>query len=256
MRQRRSFYDMEDYYYQDDCCDKCGKKECGCERGELVEEVVFSDDVQKTAEFILPAALGPLNGGGALPPSTVVDALVGALGLTGLVNLRVNPDFTGIQQEVTVIKDKVINLGFIPATIDIEETTAGVVSVSIPIRIFFQEHTDCPGICPGDQVTETVPEPEAVLNQPLITTDASGGTVINFLLFKAVLRTNITVIRRGVKRNGKVEPLNPHRCKQNGMPVTINTPLNLTPNTTDLSTGGGGGGVTGASAPASNNANQ
>lgn len=207
-------------------CNQCGSDHCKCfkkhDEGALVEKVVCSKSVQKTAEFLLPAAIGPLG------PGSILDFLTGLV--PTLVNATVTPDLNNIQQEVTVIKDKIINLGFIPATLDID--LAGTV-FNVPIRIFFQEHTDCPGACPGDTVTETPPVVEAVLNQPLLGTDSSGGLVVNLLLFKAILRTHITVTRRGIVKNGKFCDLDDRRCEQTG-PITINSPQRLTPNTSPI----------------------
>lgn len=229
----------EDYHQNHDCCDRCHKdyKFCSCkeeyqEEGALVEKVICSKDVQKTAEFLLPAAIGP---------NPLLDLVLGLL--AGLVNVRVTPDFSNIQTEVTVIKDQVINLGYIPARLDIEGelVLGGVPIVSIPIQIFFQEHTHCPGVCPGDQVIETRPVVDAVLNQPLLA-NVGGETVLNLLLFKAVIRTHITVVRQGIQRCGKICDLDSRRCDTSGLPQTINSPLSGTPNTTQLTAPGGGGG--------------
>ncbi|MFC3039960.1 hypothetical protein ACFOGI_06815 [Virgibacillus xinjiangensis] len=215
-RDHRDFDRRDDKHH----CDRCGHYHCECGRqGELVEKVILSKEVQKTAEFALPAAIGPLTPGlPALPD------IIGLLG--GVVNATIEPNFNNIQQEVTVLKDKVINLGYIPATLNV--TLAAGDPLEIPIRIFFQEHTHCPGICPGDTVTETRPEVEAVLNEPLVGTDASGATFINLLLFKAVVRTHITVTRQGIERNGKFYDLNNRRCEPTTTPVPIETPLDLT----------------------------
>lgn len=235
MSQRRNYYNARNHYQQDDQCDRCNRDfdDCNCYKnhteGALVEKIVCSRDVQKTAEFLLPAAVGP---------NPLLDLVLDLL--AGIVNVRVTPNFAGIQSEITVIKDQVINLGYIPATLDIEGTILGLVDVRLPIQIFFQEHTHCPGACPGDQVIETAPVVDATLNQPLI---ASGpnGTSLNLLLFKAVIRTHITVVRQGIERNGKICDLDSRRCDTQGLPSTINSPLNVTPNTTTLGGAGGGG---------------
>src|SRR5699024_12115014 len=111
----------------------------------------------------LPAAVGP---------NPLLDTVLDLL--AGIVNVRVTPDFTNIQSEITVIKDQVMNFVYIRATLDIEGTILGLVDVSLPIQIFFQEHTDCPGACPGDQVIETPPVVDAILNEPLIATGPNG----------------------------------------------------------------------------------
>jgi|SRR5690625_820283 len=217
----------EGHHHKHDHCDRCHKdyEFCSCkpqyhDEGALVEKVICSKDVQKTAEFLLPATLGPLT----LPANII--ALLG-----GLVNVRVTPDLNNIQSEVTVIKDQVINLGYIPATLDID--LGAPTLTRIPIQIFFQEHTDCPGVCPGDQVIETPPVVDAILNEPLLST-SNDQTVINLLLFKAVIRTHITVIRQGIQRNGKICDLDSRRCDTDGLPRTINSPVSGTPNTSPL----------------------
>ncbi len=233
MRQRRSFYGhgYEKNYCDDNCtCDKC------TEQAALVEKVVCSKDVQKTAEFLLPFSVGPLTDAGALTPEELLGALAAAFGLTGgFVNIRVTPDYTRVEQEVTVIRDKIINLGYIPATLDVE-VTPGVIGPRIPIHIHFQEHTDCPGVYPGDQVVESTPVVEAEFNEPLVSIDEGGGTVVNFHLFKAILRTHLTVIRQGIEKNGKFCDLDRNRREPTRLPATINTPFNLTPNTTTVFT--------------------
>lgn len=248
MYKRNNFYNayndnQNDYHRHDDrdlapssSCDRCHSDHCSCHekprsQGALVEKVICSKDAHKTAEFTLPAALGPFGAGDAL--------LTGILGLLtglipGLVNIRVTPNYAGIEQEITVLKDTVVNFGFVPATIDVI-VAGGVVELSIPIRVFFQEHTHCPGARPGDVVFETDPVVEAQLIQPLIGTD-DGGTVINLLLFKAILRTHITVVRQGIERDGKFCDLDTHDKHRNG-PIPINTPQNLISNSSAL-TGG------------------
>src|SRR5699024_1822722 len=110
-----------------------------------VEKVVCSENVQRTAEFALPFTL---------EPGPAVDALLGLA--AGITNVSVTPNYAGIQQEVTVLRDKVIHFGYVPATVNVTGTIPGLpANPSFPIRILFQEHTDCPGACPGDQVIES-----------------------------------------------------------------------------------------------------
>jgi len=246
MSQRRNYYHASNsHHHKQNRCGRCHNDfdRCNCkehhEQGALVEKVVCSQDVQKTAEFLLPAAVGP---------NPLLDLVLDLL--AGIVNVRVTPDFSNIQSEITVIKDQVINFGYIPATLDVEGTILGIVDISLPIQIFFQEHTDCPGACPGDQVIETPPVVDAVLNEPLIAT-GPNGTSLNLLLFKAVIRTHITVIRQGIERNGKICDLDSRRCDPTGAPIAINSPLNTTANTTAL----GSAATPSSPAPASNPGN-
>ncbi|TMN21754.1 hypothetical protein [Lentibacillus cibarius] len=212
---------------------------CGCQKGQychkckpqhpdqgaIVQRVVCSKEVQKSAELLLPAALGPLSetGVNGITPGSLIGGIEQLLGLTGgaLVNIRVSPDFTAIQQEATVIKDKVINMGYIPATLDVV-VTGGTVTLSIPVRIFFQEHTDCPGARPGDQIIETDPVVEADFYQDLLTTDASGSTVVNLLLFKAIVCSHLTIYRPAIEKNGELCDID--SCSSPDGPVTIKSP--------------------------------
>jgi len=226
------------YHSKKECFDKeddcCSAHHDPCENTTLVDKVICSKDVQKVAEFALPVAIGPLGAGSGLL-TDILDLIAGLV--PGLVNVRVTPNLNAIQQEVTVVKDKIINLGTIPATLDVEIVTLPL--LRIPIQIFFQEHTDCPGVCPGDTVVETRPVAEAVLNQPLIGTTPDGATFINLLLFKAVVRTHLTVTRQVIKsKDGSTCDANPHRCDPTGTPGIINTPINLTPSTTPNGTPG------------------
>ena len=227
MTKRRNFYHRQAHHREDTCrhgrviekCDVCHE-----EQGELVEKVICTENVQRTAELALPVSLAP---------GPVVDAILGLL--PGVTNVVVTPDYSGIQQEITVLKDEVIHFGYVPATIDVTGTIPGLpANISIPIRVYFQEHTDCPGVCPGDYVIESKPQVDAELNEPLINQEP-GGASLNLLLFKAVIRSQLTVVRKGVERDGKICDLDPRRCYPNVRPETINSPLNLT---TGINTGG------------------
>lgn len=248
MYKRNNFYNayndnQNDHHRHDDRdlapssnCDRCHSDHCSCHekprsQGALVEKVICSKDAHKTAEFALPAALGPFGAG-----DTILTGVLGLLTglIPGLVNIRVTPDFANIEQETTVIKDTVINFGFVPATIDVV-VAGGIVDLSLPIRVFFQEHTHCPGARPGDLVFETDPVVEATLNQPLIGSD-DGATVLNLLFFKAILRTHITVVRQGIERDGKFCDLDNGNKYQNG-PIQINSPQNMISNSSSLAAG-------------------
>ncbi|MDY0405031.1 hypothetical protein P5G51_006125 [Virgibacillus sp. 179-BFC.A HS] len=231
MSQRRNFHnnykralrDVEDchckHHKDFEDCDVCNREE-----GELVERVVCSKNVQSVAEFALPASV---------EPGPVLDLLLGLL--AGLTNIVVTPNYAGIQQEITVIRDKIIVLGFIPATLDVTGTLFGILNPRIPIRIYFQEHVECPGVCPGDQIIQSTPTVEAELRQPLLAT-GPNGTSLNLFLFKAIVRMHVTAVRTGIERNGKICDLDNRRCTPVTGPVEINSPVNLSANTTALST--------------------
>ncbi|WP_404449368.1 hypothetical protein LG307_07145 [Sutcliffiella horikoshii] len=217
---------------KDICCDKPKRKD----EAILVNKVICSKSVQKTAEFALPFAIGPLGatGVGGITPAALAGLLNTLFGITvaveeilaGLVSVRVRPVFNEIESEITVVKDKIINLGFVPAFLEVRILGSAVPLLSLPIRIYFQEHTDCPGVCPGDTVTETPYVVEATLDQELIQIE-NGNLVLNLLLFKAILRTTITATRPTLVDpydHDCVRDVNEHRCDPNETPRTINFP--------------------------------
>jgi hypothetical protein len=107
-----------------------------------------------------------------------------------------------------------------------------VVLPPVNVNIPFQEHTDCPGACPEDTLTETPLVVEGIFNQPgVLTTATVGGVTLNVLgiLFKIILHTTITVVRPVlVDKHGDVCDVNFDRCDDNGTPPTFTLPS--TPN--------------------------
>jgi hypothetical protein len=165
--------------------------------------------VQKVAETIIPLTeLGiVLTPGEPIPLITLT------------------PDVGGIVQNRTILRDKVVNIGFVPATI----TVAGVatpVSVSLP----FQEHTDCPGACPEDTLIEAPLQVEATIIQP-IPLVAVGGVLpgVAAAVFKVILRTTITVVRPLIAKTHHgafdcLQDVNTNRCETT-TPPTISFPF-------------------------------
>ncbi|WP_042220518.1 hypothetical protein [Oceanobacillus manasiensis] len=263
MYKRNNFYNayndnQHDHHRHDDrdlapssSCDRCHSDHCSCHerprsQGALVEKVICSKDAHKSVEFALPVAVGPFGFGDGL--LGLILAILGSILQDG-TNITVTPDYNNIKQETTVLKDTVINFGYVPAELNISIAPLIDLGVlSIPIRIFFQEHTHCPGARPGDLVFETDPVVEAQLLQPLIGSD-DGSVVFNLLLFKAIFRTHITVVRQGIERDGKFCDLD-NRDKHRNGPIPINSPQSTrgaglpTPNGA-----GGGGGVVPPPAP-------
>src|SRR5699024_7835698 len=145
-------------------------------------------------------------------------------------------NYAGVQQEATALNDAVMVFGNIPATLNV---TANAplppgLPLNIPIQIFFQETMDCPGACPGDQVIVRDPVVEKTLNQPLLGTGPNGGLVVNLLLFKAVIRTHVTLVRTGIEKDGKFVDLESRHYDPINIPRTINTPYDITPLTSPL----------------------
>ncbi|MGG0251590.1 hypothetical protein ABEY24_25200 [Peribacillus frigoritolerans] len=170
----------------------------------LVDSVICSKEVKKVTELDIPLAILPIEigPGGILTPE-----------------LSITVDSSGISQNVIVLKDMVVNIGYVPASSFVGGTLLG--SANIP----FQEETDCPGVCPGDIAVESPLQVEAIIIQPLPNAIipaliASGPTDIARV--KIILRTTITVIRPIIKsKDGCLIDVNPARCE-------APTPLNIT----------------------------
>ena len=168
----------------------------------LVNSVVGSKMVQKVAEITLPLGV------------------FGEIDLADILSVTVVPNLAGITHNVRVIRDKVVNIGLIPATITVtlvDVATPVVITTSIP----FQEHTDFPGACPEDIVTESPFVVEATFTQPgvPIVTGPVVGDLLTGILFKVVLRTTITVTRPIIMdSHGGICDVNDRRCDDTGTP--------------------------------------
>lgn len=174
----------------------------------LVNSVVCSKTVQKVAEVTLPITI-----------------FTGLTALEDILSITVVPNVSGITQNARIIKDKVVNIGLIPATITI--TIAGValpavLTTSLP----FQEHTDCLGACPQDTLQETPLEVEGIFIQPGVPVlDVAGLTLVEGILFKIILRTTLTVTRPViVDGDGEVCDVVPNRCDPSTTPPTFTLP--------------------------------
>lgn len=175
----------------------------------VVNSLVCTKTVQKVAEITLP-----------------ITAFAGLALLEELVSINVTPDLTAITQNVRVIKDKVVNIGLIPATI-----TVSILDIDLPVSITtslpFQEHTDCPGACPEDTVTETPLEVEGIFIQPgvPVITGPVVGDLVTGILVKVILRTTFTVTRPLiVDQNGNTCDANPNRCDNGSTPPVFVLP--------------------------------
>lgn len=223
-------------------CDSCGHKpsQCNCHFKSinkpvhlnsdcvLVNSVVCTKTVQKVAEVVLP-----------------ITVFAGLGALEDLVAVDVVPNLAGVTMNASVIRDKVVNIGVIPATITV--TIAGVaLPVTLTTSLPFQEHTDCPGACPGDTLTETPLEVEGIFVQPGVpVVGITGVTLVEGILFKIILRTTLTVTRPLIAKSNNLnfdclQDVNPHRCETTTTPTTIQFP---TPPGGGLLGGGGGGGL-------------
>lgn len=173
----------------------------------LVNSVVGSKMVQKVAEITLPALA------------------FGGIELADIVSIVVVPNVAGITHTATVIRDKVVNIGLIPVTITIT-LVGGVVVAPLTTSIPFQEHTDFPGACPEDIVTETPFVVEGIFNQPGVPViDALGVITLTGILIKVVLRTTITVTRPIIMdANGGICDVNDRRCETPTTPPTFTLP--------------------------------
>ncbi len=172
----------------------------------LVNSVVGTKTVQKVAERTIP----------------LTD--LGIPVLSDIVSITVTPDLDGITQNARIIKDKVVNIGLVPATVSIT-----VLDVALPITfttsIPFQAHTDFPGACPQDMLQETPFEIEGVFTQQVPGVDVAGVVTLAGILVKVVLRTTITVTRQVIKDpEGNFCDVDPNRCEKPGTPPSFNFP--------------------------------
>lgn len=188
---------------------QCNKRECyECDFNErekcpphlasdcvVVNSVICSKKVHKIAELSIPIpTLGDII---TIGPGGVISPLV-----------TLTPDLQNIVSQVTVVKDMVINTGYLPANI----TVLGL-PLPIQINIPFQQETLCPGVCPEDTIHESSFKIEAVVTQGI---EALGVSVAS-ILFKVVLSTNLTVTRPVITKatNLKVvKDVNEDRCNQ------------------------------------------
>jgi hypothetical protein len=146
----------------------------------LVNSVVCSKTVQKVAEATLPIGI-----------------FLATLTLTDIISINVVPNLSAITTNARIIKDKVVNIGLIPATITIATTIVGSELLTFNTTIPFQEHTDCPGACPEDLLQETPLQVEGIFVQPGVPVlDVAGLTLVEGILVKIILRTTITVTRQ------------------------------------------------------------
>ncbi|MEA3577714.1 hypothetical protein [Peribacillus frigoritolerans] len=178
----------------------------------LVNSVVGSKMVQKVAELTLPLGL------------------FAGVELADIVSITVVPNLAGITHNVRVIRDKVVNIGLIPVTITIT-VLDGTVIAPITTSIPFQEHTDFPGACPEDIVTESPFVIEGIFTQtgvPVI--DVAGLLLVTGILVKVVLRTTITVTRPVIMdSHGGICDVNDRRCENPTTPPIFNLPAPPTP---------------------------
>ncbi|CAH0282227.1 hypothetical protein SRABI84_03946 [Peribacillus simplex] len=212
-------FERNDHKDHKDSCKSCGhhdKSACDCNFRSIKKDVKLNSDcfvvnsvvcskmVQKVAELTLPFSLFA---------GTLTSA-------SQIVSIVVTPNLAGIVHNKTIIRDKVVNIGFVPASIVLTfiATPGGTPTVlpAVNVNLPFQEHTDCPGACPEDTLTETPLVVEGIFNQPGVSTTATvGGVTLNVLgiLFKIVLRTTITVTRPViVDKHGGICDINDRRC--------------------------------------------
>ncbi|GIN56752.1 hypothetical protein J8TS2_10710 [Lederbergia ruris] len=138
--------------------------------------------------------------------------------------ITLTPNVAGIVQNSMVLRDEVVNTGYVPATINVVGVPTPV-TVSLP----FQQHTPCPGACPEDTLTEAPLEVESIIIQPIPLAVVAGTVGVASALFKVILRTTITVTRPMVGKLNQRDlsnlcDVNHHRC-ENGAPRTIQFPL-------------------------------
>lgn len=203
----------------------------------LEERVICSKVVQKVAQIDIPLFslnIALANAG----RSDFVEIGPGGT-LTPAVDLIV--DESGISQNIVLLRDKVINLGFVPVTITVGGIPVSFIIFEIPavggtttvVTLPFQEETDCPGACPEDTVIEAPLQVETSIVQPIpaVLSNFIGqiASAQNTIRFKVILRTTITVVRPVIRsKDSCFSDVNQHRCETpNPSSVTLPVP---TPN--------------------------
>lgn len=191
------------------CNEKKQQKPCKPEVECLkVNSVICSKTVQKVAEITLPT----LDVG--IPADTDL----------ALVDFNVVPIPSRIVMRGTLVNGKVINSGYVPVAVTI--IIAGVSLPSFTLNLPFQEETDCPGACPGDDLQETQPVIEAVLT-PVFTPQVTvaGVTLAGTVTFKVIIRTQITVSREKLVYSSVnvIGDINEDRCETGETGITSPT---------------------------------
>ncbi|GEN30640.1 hypothetical protein HNQ35_001517 [Cerasibacillus quisquiliarum] len=160
----------------------------------VVDSLICSKKIYKVAELSVPVStLGDII---SIGPGGVITPLI-----------SLTPDLNGVVSQITVVKDMVINTGYLPANV----TILGI-ETPLQINIPFQQETMCPGVCPEDTVKESPYKIEAKVTQGI---EALGVSVAN-ILFKVVLSTNLTVTRPVItkaKNLKVVKDVNEDRCE-------------------------------------------
>jgi hypothetical protein len=183
----------------------------------LLNSVVCSKKIQKVAELAVPATV--LFGFGTL---TITPALIATV--LAAVSITVTPNLAGIVINRRVIRDKVINMGFVPVTVTVTllpgaalPTGVTIITPAPTFSLPFQEHSDCPGACPEDTVIETPFELEATFAQPgasVFAVVAGAGVFVTGIVLKAIFRTTLTVTRQViVDGHGNVCDVEDRRCE-------------------------------------------
>lgn len=160
----------------------------------VVDSLLCNKKIYKIAELSVPI---PTLG-------DIIDIGPGGV-ITPLISLT--PELSGIVTQTTVVKDMVINTGYLPANV----TILGI-ETPLQINIPFQQETVCPGVCPEDRIHESPFKIESVVTQGI---EALGISVGN-ILFKVVLSTNLTVTRPVVTKAPNlrvVKDVNDNRCE-------------------------------------------
>lgn len=200
-------------------CKSCGFHEsaCKCHKKKplpkdctIIDSVVCSKTVQKVAQVdIALEEFDPVD----------VDIVNGVL--TPAVNVII--DEGRIDQNIILIKDKVVNIGAVPITITVGGTPLAEFTDA---NVVFQEETDLPGVCPGDTVRESPFQIEAVIIQPIPNVIVEvGEDVDDIVRIKIILRTTITVTRQVmIDKDGNKCDVNERRCEPTTTPI-FNLPV-------------------------------
>src|SRR5699024_8584412 len=161
----------------------------------VTDSLVCSKKIYKVAEIAVPIpTLGDII---SIGPGGVITPLI-----------SLTPHVENVITQVTVLKDMVVNTGYLPASV----TILGI-ETPLQLNIPFQHETKCPGVCPEDTVTESPYKIEASITQGI---EARGISLAN-ILFKVIMSTDVTVTRPVITKSSKlkvVRDVNENRCEQ------------------------------------------
>ncbi|BCJ88030.1 hypothetical protein [Effusibacillus dendaii] len=166
----------------------------------LVQSVICSRAVFLTAEAKIPACHLQLK----LDPSGEIKQAIRLIA----------GESSDISINLSLVKDIAVVSGFIRGIVVINNR------ISCPVVLPFQTEFECKGICPEDNIRNTIPVVQGILPPLGI---PHGDDQQDAIVFKVILKTQVTVTRERIaKANLEIlGDVNEDRCKQPAQVVTI-----------------------------------